>query len=144
MMNLACDGGTHGTTLKKVLHAEDDDSIRDIVRMSFELVGGPELFQCTSGEAAIAAAEDFGPDLFLMDVMMPGIGGIEAARVLRRLGQFRNTPLVFVTARATHNEVQYLKSEFSAEVITKPFDPLGLPQEVESLWSKCITPEVVS
>ncbi len=75
-----------GTKRCGVLAVDDHEAFRSIVRTvvdastQFELVG-----EAASGEEAIERAVELGPDLILMDVRMPGIGGVEAARKLRAL-----------------------------------------------------------
>jgi len=122
--------------LKRILHAEDEADIREIARMSLEMVGGFELLQCGTGEEVIRCAPDFKPDMLLMDVMMPGMDGQEAVRKLRQLEDFPDIPVVFVTAKASKVNVDYLRTEFEAEVITKPFDPILLPDQLRELWKK--------
>lgn len=122
--------------LRKILHAEDDADIREIAKMSLEMIGGFELLQCRNGEEAVRQAEAFGPDLFLMDVMMPDLDGREAMRRLRASGAFDATPVVFVTAKASTTDVEQLKDDFGAMVITKPFDPITLPDELRRIWQQ--------
>ncbi len=57
--------------LKKILYVEDDANIQTIVNMSLEDIGGYQLKSCNSVKEALIAAEEFNPDLFLLDVMMP-------------------------------------------------------------------------
>lgn len=122
--------------LKRILHAEDDPDIREITKLSLELIGEFELLQCHDGLEVVSKADAFRPDLFLMDVMMPSMDGPEAIETLRRQCRFETTPVVFVTARASNQEVGELERKFSARVITKPFDPVLLPVELRELWSK--------
>ena len=55
----------------RVLHLDDDRDILEITRLSFEIMGGFEVLQCTSGKEAIEKAEAFRPDVLLLDVQMP-------------------------------------------------------------------------
>jgi len=120
--------------LRKILHAEDDPDIREIAKISLEMIGEFELLQCNDGFEAIKKAEFFAPDMLLMDVMMPGLDGPDAVEKLRRNTAFEKTPVVFVTAKATKDEVGLLEERFSAKVITKPFDPVSLPEQLRDLW----------
>ena len=122
--------------LKKILHAEDDPDIREIAMMSLEMLGGFELLQCGNGQEAVSQAKLFAPDMFLMDVMMPVMGGVDAVNELRRLPEFEQTPVIFVTAKASDGEVENLKKIHKADVITKPFDPTTLPEEIVCIWKR--------
>jgi len=123
------------TELRKILHAEDDPNIREIAKMSLEMIGGFEVLQCECGEDAVNAAPGFQPDMLLMDVMMPGMDGQEAVKRLRQLEDFRDTPVVFVTAKASTAEISQLREDFEASIITKPFDPITLPDQLREIWS---------
>ena len=121
-------------SLNRILHVEDDPDICEIARMSLETVGGFGLLQCSSGEEALRLAEDFAPDMILMDVMMPDMDGRETVERLRKKAPLGDTPVVFVTAKAANADVEALKADFGARVVVKPFDPIALPDELRRLW----------
>ena len=120
--------------LKRIIHAEDDPDIREIAKMSLEMIGEFELLQCNDGLEVLEKAGLFKPDLLLMDVMMPGMDGPEAVSALRKQDFFARIPVVFVTAKATNMEVGELEKKFGAKVITKPFDPISLPDQLRDIW----------
>lgn len=120
--------------LPKVLHVEDDGDIREIAMIALNTVGGLEVVQCASGQEALDCAAEVAPDLFLLDVMMPGMSGDETLQNLRRMPQFADTPTIFMTAKAQHSEVERLKGSGALGVITKPFDPMTLADEIVVLW----------
>ena len=66
-------------TLKRLLFVEDEPDIQVVAQLALEAVGGFQVAICSSGVEALAKAPNFGPDLILLDVMMPGIDGIEMA-----------------------------------------------------------------
>lgn len=63
--------------LEKVLHVEDDESIRMIVEMALVDLSGLTLVSCESGFDALVQALHFEPDLVLLDAMMPGMDGLQ-------------------------------------------------------------------
>jgi DNA-binding NarL/FixJ family response regulator len=72
------------TNLARVLAVDDHAASRASIRQVVDATAGLELIaEATSGEAAVAATVDLQPDLVLMDVRMPGIGGIEASRRIK-------------------------------------------------------------
>lgn len=121
--------------LKKILHVDDDDDIRVITRMSLEVVGQFTVHQCASGSEALEAAEAFQPDLFLLDVMMPGMTGEEVWSRLHGNPKLSHVPAIFMTAKAQEKEASFLLSTGAIGVITKPFDPMNLGQEIEAAWN---------
>jgi DNA-binding response OmpR family regulator len=112
--------------LSRVTCVENDPDIREIIGLALESSGAISVDLCASGADAIARSEIFAPDLILLDVEMPGMGGMETYAQLRRIAALTDTPIVFMTARARADEIANLRRIGAADVITKPFDPLTL------------------
>ena len=122
--------------LKKVLYVEDDTSIQQVTRLALEEVGGLEAKVCSSGQEALEVAEEFAPDLILLDVMMPGLDGPSTLLELRKLALTKNTPAIFMTAKVQAQEVDALKQlPGTIEVIAKPFDPMTLASQLQEAWN---------
>lgn len=122
--------------LPKVMHVEDDMDIREIALIALETVGGLEVVQCESGAMALEMAPKEKPDLFLLDVMMPGMSGDETLLALRQMPEFADTPAIFMTAKAQQSEVDRLLEMGALDVITKPFDPMTLAEEILAIWRR--------
>lgn len=122
--------------LKKILYVEDEQDIQMIARVALENVGGFELLVCSSGSEAIEKATSFNPDLFLLDVMMPGMDGPSTLQELRKIPELTNTPVMFMTAKVQPQEVEFLKSLNAIDVIAKPFDPMMLANNIREAWGK--------
>lgn len=104
----------------------DDDP--DIVEMlQYNLTReGYEVTEAENGKKAIAVAQAVKPDIILMDVMMPVLDGISACRQLREMDDFRNTHVIFLTARAEEfSEVAAFEAG-ADDFITKPIKPRAL------------------
>ena len=124
------------TMLQRVLYVEDDTDIRTIASMALEVVGGLTLHACASGAEALAAAGAFAPQLFLLDVMMPGMDGPTTLARLRELPAMRDVPVIFMTAKVQASEVEQYKALGALGVISKPFDPMTLAGQVQALWQE--------
>jgi two-component system OmpR family response regulator len=114
----------------RVLHADDEPDIREVVKLSLELDPAFEVRSCASGADALAAAAEWRPDLILLDVMMPGMDG---PTILARLLDQPHTaaiPVVFMTAQAKRHAFARFLSVGAAGVIAKPFDPMTLADTV--------------
>lgn len=122
--------------LKKILYAEDEADIRAVAQLSLETVGGFEVALCESGEEALEAVTDFDPDLILLDVMMPVLDGPSTLEKLREMDAFKTTPIVFFTAKAMPGEIERFKALGALEVISKPFDPMTLPDQIREIWNR--------
>lgn len=120
--------------LKKILYVEDDVDIQKIVSMALEDIGGYELKICSSGQEALAEAEAFNPDLFLLDVMVPEMSGPQLLLVLRKNKKFKNIPAIFISAIAEGPELIPYRKLGAIGMIRKPFDPIILSNTIEVLY----------
>ncbi len=124
-------------SLQRVLYVEDDPDIREIAELALQDVGGLEVCLCESGREALREASAFMPQLVLLDVMMPEMDGPETLDALRVQGVVHeHTPVAFVTAKVHPTELSRFADIGVTEVISKPFDPMELADEVRSIWSR--------
>lgn len=120
--------------LKRILYVEDEADIRAVAQLALESVGGFKVKTCGSGEDALREIEAFAPDLLLLDVMMPGMDGPSTLKALRDLSLLNDVPVVFITAKVQSSEVEHLKSLGADEVISKPFNPMTLADQLQAIW----------
>lgn len=120
--------------LQRVLYVEDDPDIRLIAQVALEMVGSLTVKVCTCGEEALSVMADFGPDLVLLDVMMPKMDGPAIFKALRARPEFIRLPVVFMTAKVQPPEVAQLMSMGALAVIAKPFDPMTLASQIRGIW----------
>lgn len=116
----------------KILHVEDDADIREIAQLALGLSGDFEVVQSASGEEALLMVQAFIPDVLLLDVMMPGMTGRQTLERMREIPALEKTPAIFMTARAQNSEVEELRELGAAEVISKPFDPMSLGDQIKA------------
>ncbi len=121
-------------TLRRLLYIEDEPSIQAIVKLTLEEIGRFTVYSCSSGSEAISNGAEFMPDLILLDVMMPGMDGPTTLKALRQLPELATTPVIFMTAKNSPDEIGNLKAQGAIAVITKPFDPLTLCDEIQNAW----------
>lgn len=124
------------TSLQKILFVEDDPDIQMVAQLALEAVGGYTVQMCSSGKEALAVAEQFAPDLILLDVMMPGMDGPTTLMELRKKPSLTHTPVVFMTARVQRHEIEQYLAMGAVDVISKPFDPMTLSAQVADIWVK--------
>lgn len=122
--------------LKRIALIEDEADIREVTQIALEEIGGFALNVCESGLEALEKMQNFRPDLILLDMMMPGMDGIETFRSLRAIPDMEKVPIVFLTAKAQKHEVEQYQMIGAAGVISKPFDPLALPDCIRSIWEQ--------
>ncbi len=122
--------------LQSIMYVEDDPDIQVVARMALEALGGFAVTVCSSGEEALTAAVAEAPDLFLLDVMMPGMDGPATLAALRREPSLADVPVIFITAKVQTSEVEYYTSLGAVAVISKPFDPMTLAADVRAIWER--------
>ncbi len=123
-------------TLQKILWVEDDPDIRAVADMSLGYLGGYTVQLCSSGQEALEKAPAFAPDLILLDVMMPEMDGPTTLEGMRNIPELERTPIIFVTAKAMRSEVSRYMELGAIGVISKPFDPMTLPDQIREIWKK--------
>jgi DNA-binding response OmpR family regulator len=124
------------TKLKTILHIEDEPDIREVVRLALEEIGGFKVESCESGEDGLAKAQEFQPDLILLDVMMPGMDGPTTLHELRKIPELAETPVIFMTAKVQTHEIEQYAGMGAIGVLTKPFDPASISKEIRALWRR--------
>ncbi len=124
------------TALCRVLHVDDESDIREVARLALEDVGGFTVESCASGAQALEKAPSFGPDVILLDVMMPGMSGPEVLDALRGRPETADIPVIFMTAKVQAQEVEALTKLGAIGVIEKPFDPMTMSGQVAEIWDR--------
>ena len=115
------------------LIVDDEADIREVARLSLELIGGWVVSVADCGADAIGKARELLPDVILLDVMMPGIDGVETMRSLSDDPATRDIPVIFLTAKAQVGERRRLEEAGACGLIAKPFDPMSLPGQVAEI-----------
>jgi two-component system, OmpR family, response regulator len=121
--------------LERITYVEDEPDIRSITEFALKELGGFSLDVCASGPEAIERTPDYNPDLIVLDVMMPGMDGVETFKRLRAVPKLAKTPVVFLTAKAMKREIDRYRA-LGADIIAKPFDPLTLADRLREIWEK--------
>jgi two-component system OmpR family response regulator len=118
--------------LKRILCVDDEEDILQVAKLSLEMVGGFEVSLCHGSRGAVTEASSYRPDLILLDVMMPEMDGPTTYARLREAGV--ETPVVFMTAKVQPSEVKHYLDLGAIGVVSKPFDPMTLPQQIQAMW----------
>jgi two-component system, OmpR family, response regulator len=121
--------------LATVLVADDDRDIRDLV--SFKLSqAGFRLQVCDDGITALAAIEAEPPDLAVLDVMMPGLSGIDVLRKVRDDERLHGVRVILLTARSRDADVDAGFATGADDYIIKPFSPRELLHRVNAVLAR--------
>lgn len=116
----------------RVLVIDDDQSIRSLLEMTFT-TEGLEVETARDSQEGLEAALLDPPDCIVLDVMMPGMDGWEAARRLKAEERTRDVPIVFLSARTQDSDLRRGRQLGAAAYVTKPFDVADLAELVHGL-----------
>jgi two-component system, OmpR family, response regulator len=122
--------------LNHVLYVDDDAHIQEVAQMCLEMVGGYQVTCLNSGLQLIEKLGEIKPDLILLDVMMPAMDGPTALKALKQNNVLSNIPVIFMTARAQPEEIKNYIEQGAVNVIAKPFDPMILSEQINTIWKK--------
>ena len=125
---------------RKILVIEDDPDILEILDYNLQQEGF-EVFSAEDGERGLREAAIHKPALILLDLMLPGIPGLEVCRRLRSKEATRNTPLIMVTAKGEESDIVAGLELGAHDYITKPFRVRELVARVHALLRRLDGPE---
>jgi CheY-like chemotaxis protein len=117
-----------------ILTVDDAKAVRDLVEKTLS------AFACnttsaTNGYNAFFAIESARPDLILLDISMPIMGGVETLRRLQAAPELREIPVIMLTSRADHTVVPLLAGMGAKGSLIKPFDQAALLEKIQSIVS---------
>lgn len=118
--------------MARIVVADDDVDIRELVEFKLSTMGH-EIVAVGDGAAALEACRKQRPDLAILDVMMPGMSGLEAMKAIREEPALAGLPVILLTARAQESDVENGLGSGADDYITKPFSPRELAARVEAL-----------
>jgi two-component system phosphate regulon response regulator PhoB len=111
---------TKKSTMSKILIVEDDPDIRELLRFNLEKAGYT-LFLAEDGEKVLALARKHSPELILLDLMLPGVDGLEVCRTLKKDPELQRIPIIMVTAKGEEMD-RVVGLELGADdYVVKPF-----------------------
>lgn len=121
--------------MAKIVVADDDADIRDLVVFKLQQ-SGHEVVAVGDGLAAVAACQAETPDLVVLDVMMPGMSGIETCRTLRLDPAMARIPVILLTARAQEADIEQGFNAGADDYVVKPFSPRELAARVTAVLQR--------
>jgi two-component system, OmpR family, response regulator MtrA len=119
----------------RILVADDDVDIRELVEFKLSTLGH-DIVTVGDGSAAYETCRTEHPDLAVLDIMMPGLTGLEATKAIREHVDTADIPVILLTARAQQSDVEIGFQAGANDYITKPFSPRDLAARVEALLAK--------
>jgi len=116
------DGAVKLMAKETILVVEDEEDIRELLKYNLEKEGY-QVFGAATGEEGLRAVRDRRPDLILLDLMLPGIDGLEVCRRIRGEAQTRHLPIIMLTAKGEEADIVTGLELGADDYIVKPFSP---------------------
>lgn len=118
---------------KKILIVDDEEDIRDVVRVSLEEFAGWLTTTATSGIEGLKIAQTEALDAILLDISMPDMNGLEMCEALQTNPKTQKIPVIVLTAKVLPSDRRRFIDLDVAGVITKPFDPMTIWMQVAEI-----------
>jgi two-component system alkaline phosphatase synthesis response regulator PhoP len=117
---------------QKILIVDDEPDILELIEYNLNKEGY-QVYVAHNGQEAVAEAKKYLPDLIILDVMMPKMDGIEACRIMRTMPEFKNTFMVFLTARSEEYSEIAGFNVGADDYIAKPIKPRALVSRINAI-----------
>jgi diguanylate cyclase (GGDEF)-like protein len=114
----------------KVLIADDDHNLRELLLATLPKEKF-EVYQAIDGNETWETVKNLRPDIVILDIMMPGIDGIEVCRMMRDNTGTLNIPVIMLTAKTQIKDKLVGMESGADDYVTKPFDPIELQARIE-------------
>jgi len=124
----------------KILIVDDEPDILELIEYNLKKEGYL-VYTATNGQEGVAEAKKIMPDLIILDVMMPKMDGIEACRIMRSMPEFKNTFMVFLTARSEEYSEIAGFNVGADDYIAKPIKPRSLISRINAILRRNVHSE---
>lgn len=131
------------TAKQKILIVDDEPDILELIEYNLKKEGY-QVYLASNGQDGVAMAKKVHPDLIILDIMMPKMDGIEACRIMRAIPEFKNTFMVFLTARSEEYSEIAGFNVGADDYIAKPIKPRALISRINAILRRNASGEEVS
>ena len=118
--------------IKRILIVDDSPTERHVLN-DLLTKAGYEVVASDNGEDAILKAKQVKPDLILMDVVMPGLNGLQATRAVSRDAETRGIPIILCTSKSQETDKIWGLRQGAADYVVKPVNPEELLKKIAAL-----------
>ncbi|ABR30704.1 chemotaxis protein CheY [Thermosipho melanesiensis] len=120
--------------MKKILVVDDSEVLRKITSFNLKKAGY-EVFEAFDGIDGLEKIKSIKPDLIILDIMMPRLDGFGVLKEKQKIEEIKDIPVIILTAKGGAEDEKIAKSLGANLVMTKPFSPSILLEEVKRLMS---------
>ena len=120
--------------MTKIMIVDDEQDLREMIDLMMKKEGF-ETELAVDGTDFLRKIDIFQPDLVILDVMMPGEDGFQLCERIRQSKKNKDTPIIFISAKAQIEDKMKSLKVGADDYITKPFDPIELENKIKSWLS---------
>ena len=117
---------------ERILAVDDEEDILNLIKYNLEREGF-KVETAANGETAVRIARESAPDLILLDLMLPGMDGLDVCRILKNDKHTSKVPIVMLTARGEEGDIVTGLEIGADDYITKPFSPRVLIARIKTI-----------
>lgn len=118
----------------RILVVDDDE---EIIAMACEMLGDHyQVLGAPDGMHGVQKANSYRPDILVIDGMMPRMSGYQMCQLMRQSADFRNTPIIFMSAKSSPRDRKYVQQMKVSKFLSKPFPPESLFDSVEAITNR--------
>jgi len=121
--------------MHKVLVVDDEEPILELLKYNLDKAGY-EVKTASDGMKAVEMAKKFLPDLVMLDIMMPGMDGVETCRRIREIPELQTAFVIFLTARSEEYSEVAAFDVGADDYITKPIKPRALLSRINAVFRR--------
>lgn len=115
-----------------ILIVDDEEDILELIKYNLKNEGY-EILTAVTGERAIEVAKDYLPDLMVLDLMLPGVDGLEVTRYLKNNQETMDIPIVMLTAKGEESDIVAGLELGANDYMSKPFSPKELTARIRAI-----------
>jgi DNA-binding response OmpR family regulator len=115
--------------MNKILVVEDDESTAELINFTLRSHGF-DVALARDGGSAIKKVKSYGPDLIVLDIMLPIMDGFQVCEIIKHDALYRNIPIIMLSAKIRREDISKGLEMGADEYMTKPFEPSQLVEKV--------------
>jgi two-component system alkaline phosphatase synthesis response regulator PhoP len=116
----------------RILIVDDEEDILELLKYNISKEGF-DVISAENGEEGLALAHSHAPDLIVLDLMMPGIDGLDVCKKLKAEDDTRAIPVIMLTAKGTESDIIVGLELGADDYVSKPFSPKVLMARIKSV-----------
>ena len=121
---------------KSILIIDDEEDVKEIAQMGLEMAADWHVITASTGKEGLQLAQHQQPEVILLDLMMPEWDGKETLKQLKANSKTNHIPVILMTAKTQSAIAPELTTLNLTGVITKPFRPLELPEQINNILNQ--------